>query len=373
MKIAIITLAPRKNYGNTLQAFALQTVLERMGHEAFILDSKKQHSHPWRIPLLYCKRFLDYYILHKPKAPRVLWEREQSVIRQHFNSFMDRHLHFRYIRTTDSLKPSDFEAYVVGSDQVWRPRYAKAIINKKKIAPFYLDFAEHWRVKRVAYAVSFGTDAWEYSPEETSRCAQLAKLFDAVSVREASAAELCRKYLGVQATHLLDPTMLLTADDYDALWKANGTPPAEGSLFYYILDESEEKMALVRRIAEETGTRPFSVNMSYYSRTVPASERKYSPPEQWLRSFHDASFVVTDSFHGCVFSILYGKQFVVYGNEKRGMSRFHSLLALFGIEDRLVYSLSQYSPLPPIDYSQVRQRLAQMRQLSMNFLRESLS
>ncbi len=373
MKIGIITLAPRENYGGTLQAYALQTVLERMDHETFILDSKRKHSHPWLLPLLYCKRFLNYYILRKPKAPKVLWEKEQSIIRQHFNSFITRHLHFRYIRTTDSLKPDDFEAYVVGSDQVWRPRYAKAIINKKKIAPFYLDFAEHWDVKRIAYAVSFGTETWEYTPAETLRCARLAKLFDAISVREASAVELCRKYLGVQATHLLDPTMLLTTDDYKALWKATETPPSDGSLFYYILDENEEKKALVRRIAEETGTKPFSVNMSRYSRTVPAYERIKSSPEQWLRSIHDANFVVTDSFHGCVFSILFGKQFIVYGNEARGMSRFQSLLTLFGIEDRLIYSLSQYRPLPPIDYTQVHKRLAQMRQLSMGFLRENLS
>lgn len=96
------------------------------------------------------------------------------------------------------------------------------------------------------------------------------------------------------------------------------------------------------------------------------------PVERWLRGFYDAEFVFTDSFHACVFAIIFRKQFVVYGNKERGMARFDSLLGMFGLEDRLVSSVAEVKSLRRIDYDNVDAKLNDMRSRSMAFLQESL-
>ena len=99
------------------------------------------------------------------------------------------------------------------------------------------------------------------------------------------------------------------------------------------------------------------------------------PVEKWLRGFYDAQYVITDSFHACVFSILYQKPFVVYGNKHRGMARFHSLLAIFGLEDRLVTTPEEALDViaRPIDWNYVNTQLTKWRKKSLNFLTSSLT
>ena len=106
-----------------------------------------------------------------------------------------------------------FDAYVVGSDQVWRPTYNLG----DKLFDMYLAFADGQQVKRLSYAASFGVDKWEYSDDQTRICSELAKQFDAISVREKSGVKLCADNLGVDAIHVLDPTMLLDPSDYNKL------------------------------------------------------------------------------------------------------------------------------------------------------------
>lgn len=121
-----------------------------------------------------------------------------------------------YIDSTSSLrkyfKKNRYDAVIVGSDQTWRPKYSPNIYD------FYLDFiSKDKRIKRIAYASSFGVDDWEYSAEETKKCAKLSKLFDGISVREQSGIDLCKDHLGVDSELALDPTLLLNKDDYVTL------------------------------------------------------------------------------------------------------------------------------------------------------------
>ena len=119
---------------------------------------------------------------------------------------MDNHQHLYTICPPITIDPDEqfhFDAFVVGSDQVWRPRYNAYIPN------LFLDFTEGMSVKRIAYAASFGTDQWEFSAEQTTISSFLAKKFDIVSVREASGIQLCKQNLGVDAIQVLDPSLLL--------------------------------------------------------------------------------------------------------------------------------------------------------------------
>lgn len=365
MRIAILTLPLHTNYGGILQAYALQTVLERMGHEVVVIDKPYGWILPlWKRPLIYTKRIIQKFLLGK-KDITILAERIQKqnypVISQYTQPFIDKYIHRKVVNSPEEIQESDFDAIVVGSDQIWRPRYYSHIENA------YLAFAKHWNIKRIAYAASFGTDDWEYTPEQTKICGDLLKLFDTVSVRESSAVGLCKEHFGVEAQHVLDPTMLLDKEDYICLIEAAGTPKSKGTLLNYILDETPEKHELIEWIAKEKGLAPFRVNSKVEDPTAPLEERIQPPVEQWLRGFYDADFVITDSFHACAFSILFNKPFVVIGNKERGMARFESLLSMFGLEDRLISSVEDYNHIGDMVFDQTK--LKEKRKLSRNFLK----
>ena len=240
---------------------------------------------------------------------------------------------------------------------MWRTKYFG------KIEDAYLQFAKDWNIKRIAYAASFGTAEWEYTDRQTAICKDLIKKFDAVSVREDSGKELCKKYFGVDAEHLLDPTMLLEKEDYIRLFENSGTSQSPGTLMCYILDETPEKQSVINRIAREKDLIPFRVNSKVENYKAPLVERIQPPVEQWIRGFYDAEFVVTDSFHACVFSILFNKPFIAVGNSKRGMARLNSLFNMFGIENK---SMSNY------DLATINSKLEKLRKSSALFLERSI-
>lgn len=376
MKIGILTLPLHNNYGGILQAYALQTVLKRMGHDAVVIDKSREI----KLPILSFSRYFLYFKLlaHKVLVDRnttIFWDRkhnrEYKVMSTYTLPFIQQYIK-RFIAARDysNIKQGDFDAFVVGSDQVWRPRY----FGQNILSNAFLSFAKDWDVKRISYAASFGTEEWEYTEEQTSECKDWIKKFDAVSVRESSAVKLCKEHLDVDALHVLDPTMLLSATDYIQLFKEANSPQSPGSLMCYILDETEDKQKVVSNVEETLHLTAFSVNSKYEVRTAPLEERIQPPVEAWLRGFYDAEFVVTDSFHACVFSILFEKPFIVYGNKDRGMARFLSLLSIFGLENRLVTSSAEAKKVisVPIDWSLVNAKKKEWQEKSYNFLKNNL-
>ena len=365
MRIGILTLPLHTNYGGILQAYALQTVLERMGHDVCLIEKKRQPLRLplWKAPLSYGKRIIKnltgnpFPIFYEQKM-----NREEPIVRQNTDKFINKYIKRRIVDDFSDIKETDFDALVVGSDQVWRPKYFSEIEHA------YLDFTESWNIKRIAYAASFGTDEWEYTPEQTKRCSNLLKQFDAVSVREKSGVSLFKEHFHVDAVHVLDPTMLLSADDYVKLFEATGTPDSKGSLLCYILDETPEKTALVNKIAEEKHLVPFRVNSMIENSMSPLNERIQPPVEQWLRGFYDAEYIVTDSFHACVFSIIFNKLFIAIGNVNRGLSRFMSLLDIFGLDDRLFTDMSESQSVDYINWQEVNALLDTKRKAAKDFL-----
>lgn len=369
MRIGILTLPLHVNYGGILQAYALQTVLERMGHDVHIIERKKKPLRipNWRKPLCYGKRILKNLAGHNvPVFYEKKYYKDQSILMRNTSVFINTYLKVELFDEFNDIKENDFDAIVVGSDQVWRSIFFRDVENA------YLKFTKGWKIKRISYAASFGTEIWEYSKKKTKECKQLLVKFDAVSVREESAINLCQKYLGVKAQHVMDPTMLLQMKDYSTLFLEKNTPVSEGNLMVYLLDMTDEKNRIVDFIAKETGLQPFRTNNNVNDMTVPAEQRIQPPLECWLRGFYDANFIMTDSFHACVFSILFKKQFVVCGNEKRGMSRLLSLLKMFGIEDRFVSTFEDCKHLNEIDYDTVYEKLERYKAESMAFINKAL-
>lgn len=364
MKIGIFTLPFSANYGGILQAFALQTILERMGHEVVVL--KHHDSTPKRLNikvryLIYIKRFILKYIFRKN-----IIVREDKVNREKYikniseiNSFISTYIKSLKFDINKPYKPS-LNAIIVGSDQVWRPLYANPIKN------YFLDFLYgNHSIRKIAYAASFGTDNWEYTDNETNICSKLVKDFDAVTVREDSAVKLCKKHLGVKVTQVLDPTMLLNKEDYIKLAGKKQIPKFNGYLFAYILDKTTEKNNFTSLICNELGLKIFEISsIDNYN----CSKTAFPALEIWLKALMNAEFIVTDSYHGCVFSIIFNKPFIIIGNEKRGLSRFYSLLSTFHLQNRLmtIHEFSSKILTENIDWDKVNNTLKseQLRSIS---------
>ena len=170
------------------------------------------------------------------------------------------------------------------------------------------------------------------------------------------------RHLGVDVIHVLDPTLLLTSYDYDELCK--DVLKQDPFVFAYILDVNDRKLAEIIAFAESKG-------LPYFIKSAGANVEDSDSIELWLSYFRDAAYVITDSFHGTVFSINYNKEFFVFRNEKRGNSRFDSLLNLFNLKQRVVSSVNLETPT--IDWNYVNQLLDSERQRCKKWLETSLS
>ena len=378
MKIAVLTLSLYANYGGNLQAYALLKVLRELGHDAWFLNRERHKTPWWKIPYVLAKRILMKYALGRKINLRsgLFDQRERAIVAQYSRKFIDKYIQPQteeFLSTgqlTRGFSSLGFDAVIVGSDQVWRRRFVKA-----NLIDYFCGFlpSSDTRTRRISYAASFGTSDWEYSPAETHRCGELIKRFHSISVRESDGVNLCLANFGVTAEHVVDPTLLLKASDYEQL-----IPQPEKKLegiLVYILDISAAKQNLVARVVTHLGLPTFNVNGNAASKSELASERVAPPVEDWLRGFRDAKFVITDSFHGTVFSILFNKPFIAIGNKTRGMSRFSSLLEMFNLSERLVTSESEIDEkvfLKP-DWAVVNQQLEIQRRIGKDFLRRALA
>jgi len=336
MRIGIITLPLHTNYGGILQAYALQTVLERMGHEVMVIQKWWPKGYTHDNPFVRSIKNLIKNITKcriAPITPRAYIDWEYDKLHKNVNFFIRNKIHLREVNTLNELQEGEFDAIVVGSDQIWRALYVKYDINYglDGIYDTFLRFTDGWNIRRVSYAASFGTDSWEYTPEETKACADLISKFEGVSVREDDGILLCSEKFNVHAVKTLDPTLLLPSTDYEKLITDN-EKSTERSLVYYLLDESQEKIAFVEKVAKQKGLGVICVNSKFEVAKASLEERVKPSVSFWLNGFRNASYVITDSFHACAFSIIFNKPFAVLGNSARGNSRFESLLNTFSLK-----------------------------------------
>lgn len=355
MKIGIVTQPLYNNYGGLLQNFALQQVLKRLGHEPKTIDFVGRVSFT-RYLLSICKQLLISVL--KCRRPQI---RPYVAIPTFRNPIMTDFVN-NHIDTTrivhsyskEIISKERFYAIITGSDQVWRPIY------NRYIEDMYLKFVPN-NVIKIAYAASFGVDTWEYNAELTKTCSKYAKRLNAISVRESTGVALCMDYLGVDAKCVLDPTILAGADAYKPLLKDKKGPDY---LFAYILDITPEKQSYVESMAKSKGLEAIIKS---------ADKNATLSVEDWLSMIANSSMIVTDSFHGTVFSILFHREFYSIVNIARGGTRFASLLSPMGLEHRMgdVSQLQSLEP-SPIDWKQVDYIIDKQRQDSMNFLTNAL-
>ncbi len=385
MKICILTQPLHWNYGGLLQAFALQKVLRDMGHdvETDANGALRRKSLLKRISFALTFAVKRYLFGSKKVVPSRyrfagLNYRDEVVVPEvNTRRFIENH-----IRTTDFFgsevaptesKLAEYDALVVGSDQVWRGAYSK-------LPSYFLEFTKDIpssKLKRVSYAASFGIDNMsEFSSTDMKLCSVGAKLFNAISVREDSGVALCREGFDVDATHVLDPTMLLSAEDYISTIEEGDKEQRDNVMMAYVLDRGEDKSAIVDAVAKKLNLTPLSIMpKAKFSHGMKDPSKAILPAvSTWLAGFRDAKFVVTDSFHGTVFSIIFNKPFIAIQNSRRGSARFTSLLKIFGLESRLASSVDDLTDdmLEGVDFERVNKVRKEWIEMSMIFLKKGL-
>lgn len=373
MKIHILTQPLGHNYGGNLQAFALQKILLKMGHDVVTLD-RQWNTPPLTVKLLlvrlasFCKSILLNFLgnpryICNPFSRQYNTLEDKSSLRKNIqeNLSMSEPL-YSSKDTEEYIKSHPADIYIVGSDQVWRRVYCPSVLD------YFLSSVPETVVK-LSYAASFGKDdISEYSDEEIKIAAELIQRFKAVSVREESGVDICREQFGVNATKVLDPTLLLDSTDYLELL-INYKSKIDGHyLGVYLLDDNEDKQRIIKKASIELNLPVNIINVSQST----SHRYKYPSVEEWIANIAFSDFVITDSFHGMVFSILFEKQFSVVNNKNRGNARFESLLSQLGISDRII-SDDVSVPKSEIDYDVVNRRLQTARQDSLCWLHSQLT
>ena len=377
MKIGIITFHWGTNYGGILQAYALQTFLSKKGYDVFIIDYK---------PNRYNKSFIGYFnpmraiwfaalLKNVFKGKGTIASSFKHVFVDYLNDlikenklqlFREKNLNTTvHYESLNELKknPPEFDFYVTGSDQVWNTFFTTQG-EGQPTSTYFLDFGKA-RVKRIAYAVSFGCE--EY-PDEAKNIANVyMKNFSAISVRENSGASIV-KDMGFENPIILpDPTLLLSASDYSNLIEGVSIRKENEAFSYFLRDNNKDIISLENYLKTK------------YNILNPANNLKPYSMEEWISGIKNASLVLTNSFHGVVFSIIFHRPFiVVLSNEDSSNmnDRFYTLLTNLKLKDRIINSFNQKSIdnllEETIDWSFVDIEIKKMREQSDLFFNQHI-
>lgn len=344
MKINILTFSKVNSFGANLQCYALTKIIKDMGHDVKIIDLRlplKKGRFLGRIGDLFCTiQFEKFRRKYFPKFTR------------------------KYKDSCELLKhPPIADCYIVGSDQVWN-----SSIIQRLYPSFYLDFVPDGKT-RISYAASFGTENLPVSDED-SRIKEFLSRFNSISVREISALENLKSKFNINGKVVLDPTLLI--NDYDEIISPKKYGDRE--LVSFRLAIEANYVERVRKISNQLNLDPVFLNNR--RKILGAKYRPFVNVGEWLKSISNASFVITDSFHCLVFSLIFRKNFIVVPSYPERATRLIGLLEMLGISGRFYSNLDDLEGkqewVEPINYDSVYSRLSQVRDESLLFLRDAI-
>ena len=357
MKIGILTFHWGTNYGAIIQAYALQTYLEKNGHEVYIINYRPKR---FKKSLINCFRTPRVYLYLSNIAALL---KEKKLI-----NFRDLYLNqTRLYESSNELKktPPDLDVYVCGSDQIWNPSFTSGG-EGKPTSTYFLDFGDK-NIKRVAYAVSFGC---VHYPERAFNIAKNhVRSFDAISVREDSGLNIVSKLGFRSPIKLPDPTLLLKASDY--VFPVDNTINNDNSkvAFFYMLRNEQSRVKSLELYLQS-------------SYKLISADEKFKPLslEEWIRGIKNASIVITNSFHGMCFSLIFHIPFIVIpaiGKAGSMNDRFFTLLSYLNLEDRMMseYNVNKTNSLisNDIDWKNVDEKINNLKMESDNFFNQILT
>lgn len=367
IRIGKITLDGHDNYGNKLQNFALQAFLERYAAHVDTLWHSSLNIFDLDMAKWPLARRVRLACLESKFEKRIDHWMHEAIRKYRFKQFDDQHIHTRYdcgnILRSDIAREYDF--FLTGSDQVWNPHEQQ---EDKRVN--FLTFAPS--EKRIAYAASFGVSE---IPEKIKKdFSTWIEGMTAISVREQRGAEIVRELTGREVPVLVDPAMLLSAEEWNKIakkpiWFTN----EKYILLYFLSGIPEVAQCNIERLARERNLKIIDLmdegKIDWYC----------SDPAEFLYLISHAELIYTDSFHGAVFSILYHRPFVICDRqekhtEKRANSRIDTLLDLFQLLDRYGIKANQYMVETPfeMDFTGVEKILERERKRSDHFIRSAM-
>ena len=353
-KIGILTFQfpENKNFGASLQAYACLNLIKKFTKNVKLIN---YYLNDYNIPLI--------------KKIRLNLESKNFI--EYNKNFLNL---TRKIKTDENLDflNKEFDIFIVGSDQVWRPKWLK-----EKVKHYFLDFVDINK-KKIAYAASFGTDNWEGEEKLTEEVKTLIKRFNSISVREESGINICKETFEIDnAVCVLDPTLMISKEDYQPIlddWK-DKSHLSKKYIAHMLLDDSEKLKNESQNIANY-----LKADINYikgkYKKILWKNYFAYNKVSQWLTYLKDAELVITDSFHCTVFSLIFHKKFVVVANLTRGIARLETLLEKVGLKERFFTNIEDVMKSgildKEIDYNEVDKKLEIYRKYSMEFLKKAL-
>lgn len=315
-KIAIISIYDENNYGNRLQNYAVQKTLEKLGVSAETIVALKEDN---------SKKSIKFYIamiLCKISIRLVAKMKLQLARLTNFKKFTKKNIRTRYIVSEDgnfsTEVGNEYDYFVVGSDQVWNPTF-NAFAHRYKDR--FLEFTSP--EKRVCFAPSIGVSAVPSKFEEVFITGLSG--FNELSIREKSGAEIIKKLTGRDAEVLIDPTLMLNADEWLKASKKVKLKKEPYVLEYFLGQRDDEKLS---KLAKEN-------NLSRITLLDKNNPKVYmTNPGEFIYMISKADLICTDSFHACVFSIIFNKPFIIYKRKDKiedMYSRIDNLLEMFNV------------------------------------------
>lgn len=348
-KIGIITIHSDLNYGAALQAYALNQVLRNKGYESEVINYVKIPNHPPHYPF---PINVIFWIMNRPRFTRFRKFLKDTVSKRSWNSVEELMDNFN----------ENYDVVVSGSDQVWNPLCGG--LNDQINPCYYLAFADHKKYKKVAYASSLGS--YRFNEEELKIVKPWFEEYDHLSTREQSGKEYLEEVLKTTVPVVIDPTLLL---DYKK-WQSVQTPMkvTDKYVLVYYFDERDEVISIARKVADKHGYKVALItNMPHHFKGVDINLRHVGPA-QFLWLFDNASYVVTNSFHGTAFAINYNKPFISV-IKRNSPQRAQTLLNNVGIPERLLTDEKYlHSLTDDIDWNLVNSRLNELRKDSLDYL-----
>ena len=264
-------------------------------------------------------------------------------------------------KSFSELKEKDYDILMVNSDQTWNNYNIESLYDHG-----FLRFAANWTIPKFVYAASLGIDYWRYSKVFDEKAKILLKNFKGISVRERGAVDLVEKHFGIRPLFVLDPTFLIDKKKYLDIIKdlKNDFDYNQKYLFVYILDNNDIIREYINKVREELKYKVYKVSVKQINYT-----------ENFLFGINISEAIITDSFHGTIFSIIFNKPFISFINSIRGRLRFYSLIDTFDLKKRIIFPSNKYKPninilTEPLNINE--NHLKKIKDLSINYLEKNL-
>ena len=366
MKIGILTFCNGYNYGAILQCYALQRFLNNNKIDAEIINFKKEK--------MFNKKGYNFlsmsYLLRKIYA--FFYQKQIKIKKTKFNNFFKNNIrHF----PNDSVDENNvteiakrYDIIIFGSDQIWNMN--EKIYDRSKI--FFGDF--EFSGKRISYAASFG-DSIEVAKQNADYIKKMLKKFDAISVREKTGNDFLSEY-GISNDLVVDPTLLLKANEWNKLCKKsifNKIP--KKYILYYSVNCKKYSWKIAKKLSKLTGIKV--INLEEHPKIFGANFiNDYTEgPEEFLYLIKNAEYIVTNSFHGTIFSLIFNKKLIpVFENNSQGIIKEERKYSLLELADLLNIITTENMPLKVtnynVDYKKTSKKMNKVITFSQNYLLE---